>query len=159
MLNYGVLRGPIVDFGREDDTSSPHFQIVIQAKSNRWRVPVNVKSTDGSEVLFSIVEPLVNHRLLADLRLIPEGFTAEGANPWFLDYVREPMFDITTMRALPPTASGPDNDLQDLVTNKVEIAKRDNRAIFVFGSRFPWPATPGPPTTSSRPTVGFTIFT
>ena len=137
MQNYGVLRGPIVDFGREDDNSSPHFQIVIQAVSNRFRVPVNVKSTDGSKVLFSIVDPLVNHRLIAELPLIPEGFTAEGDKPWFLDFLREPVFDITAMRDLPHAVSGPDNDLQDLVTHKVEIAKRDNRAMFAFGARFP----------------------
>jgi uncharacterized protein YukJ len=137
MLNYGVLRGPIVDFGREDDSSSPHFQVVIQATSNRWRVPVNVKSTDGSKVLFSIVDPLVNHRLIAELPQIPEGFTPEGANSWFLDYLREPIFDLTAMRALPHAVSGPDNDLQDLVAQKVEIAKRDNRAVFAFGSQFP----------------------
>jgi uncharacterized protein YukJ len=137
MLNYGVLRGPVIDFGREDNGSSPHFQIVIQASNNRWRVPVNVKSKDGSEVLFSIIDPLVNHRLLAELAEIPEGFTAEGAEPWFLDYLREPMLDLTTMRALPPTVTGPNNDLQDFVLQSVQRAQRDGRAVFAFGSRFP----------------------
>jgi uncharacterized protein YukJ len=110
MENYGVLKGPVVDFGREDDNSSPHFQIVVQAAANRWRVPVNVKSQDNSEVLFSVVDPLVNHGLIALLPSIPEGFTAEGAEPWFLDFLREPIFDITTMRHLPHTLAGPDND-------------------------------------------------
>jgi uncharacterized protein YukJ len=137
MENYGVLKGPVVDFGREDDNSSPHFQIVVQAAANRWRVPVNVKSQDNSEVLFSVVDPLVNHRLIALLPSIPEGFTAEGAEPWFLDFLREPIFDITTMRHLPHTLAGPDNDLQDIVETRIAIAKRDNRAIFAFGSRFP----------------------
>lgn len=137
MLNYGVLKGPVVDFGREDGSSSPHFQIVINATNNRWRVPVNVKSTDGSQVLFSIVEPLVNHRLIAVLPQIPEGFTAVGQDRFFLDFLREPTFDITTMRALPHAVTGPDNDLQDLVTHKVEIAKRDNQPMFAFGTKFP----------------------
>ncbi len=136
MVNYGVLKGPVVDFGREDDNNSPHFQIVIQAASNRWRVPVNVQSQDHSQVLFSIVDPIVNHRLIAELPSIPEGFTPEGAQPWFLDFLREPIFDITTMRLLPHTLPGDDNDLQDLVQSKVSVAKRDNRAMFAFGSRF-----------------------
>src|SRR5262245_43197038 len=136
MLNYGVLKGVVTDFGREDGSSSPHFQIVINAAANRWRVPVNVKSTDGSQVLFSSIDTLVNHRLLAALPQIPEGFTAEGTHPWFLDYLREPMLDITTMRALPHAVTGPDNDLQDFVLHKIQNAQRDRRFVFAFGSRF-----------------------
>jgi uncharacterized protein YukJ len=133
-----VLKGPVVDFGREDDGKSPHFQIVVEAVNNRFRVPVNVKSTDSSTVLFSIVEPLVNHRLIAELPQLAEGFTARGTTGTsFLDYLREPIFDITTMQTLPPTVPGPDNDLQDFIAHKVEVAKRDNRLVFAFGSRFP----------------------
>jgi uncharacterized protein YukJ len=137
MLNYGVLKGPVVDFGREDDNSSPHFQIVINATNNRWRVPVNVKSTDGSRVLFAIKDPLVNHRLISVLNQIPVGFTPEGDGRFFLDYAAEPIFDLTAMRALPHTLTGPDNDLQDFVEHRVAIAKRDNQPMFAFGSRFP----------------------
>jgi len=136
MVNYCVLKGPIVDFGREDTGSSPHFQIVIQATGNRFRVPVNVKSSDGSQVLYSIVEPLANHRMLAQFALIPEGITAGGANPWFLDYTREPMFDISTMRALPAAVTGVDNDLQDFIAHKVDTAKTSGRPVFAFGSVF-----------------------
>ena len=138
MLDYGVLKGPVVDFGREDNGKSPHFQIVVEAGNNRFRVPVNVKSTDSSTVLFSIVEPLINHRLIAELPQLAEGFTARGADGTaFLDYVREPMFDITAMRTLPPSVPGPDNDLQDFIAQKVETAKRDNRLVLAFGVRFP----------------------
>lgn len=138
MLDYGVLRGPVADFGREDVGRSPHFQIVVIAGGNRFRVPVNVKSTDTSTVLFSIVEPLINHRLIAELPQLPEGFTARGAaGTAFLDYVREPMFDITAMRTLPSSVPGPDNDLQDFIAHSIQIAQRDKRAVFAFGSRFP----------------------
>ena len=136
MVKYCVLKGPIVDFGREDSGGSPHFQVVIQATGNRFRVPVNVKSGDGSQVLFSIVEPLANHRMLAEFPLIPEGITVAGTNPWFLDYTREPMFDISTMRALPPTVTGVDNDLQDFIGHKVDVAKSSGRPVFAFGSVF-----------------------
>jgi uncharacterized protein YukJ len=138
MLDYGVLKGPVVDFGREDQGSSPHFQIVVEAQNNRFRVPVNVKSTDGSTVLFSIVEPLVNHRLIAELPQLEEGFTVRGAaGTAFLDYLREPMFDITTMRTLPPSVAGPDNDLQDFIMHSIEVARQENRLVFAFGSQFP----------------------
>ena len=132
MLNYGVLKGPVVDFGREDNNSSPHFQIVINAINNRWRIPVNVKSTDGSRVLFSIVDPLINHRLISVLPQVPEGFTPEGADRFFLDFLREPIFDITAMRALPHAVTGPDNDLQDFIEHKVSVAKRDNQLAAEF---------------------------
>jgi uncharacterized protein YukJ len=137
MLDYGVLKGPVVEFGREDSGGSPHFQIVVLATDNRFRVPVNVKSSDGSEVLFSMVEPLKDHRLIAELARIPEGFTPDGTEPWFLDYLREPMFDLTTMRGLPAFATGPNDDLQDIILQKVELAKRERRMVFAFGARFP----------------------
>src|SRR5262249_13022805 len=138
MLDYGVLKGPVVDFGREDNGSSPHFQIVVLANHNRFRVPVNVKSKDGSTVLFSIVEPLANHRLIAELPQLAEGFTMKGASATaFLDFLREPIFDITAMRTLPPTVSGPDNDLQDFIQHKVQTAKQNGRRIYAFGARFP----------------------
>jgi uncharacterized protein YukJ len=137
-MDYGVLKGTVVDFGREDQGSSPHFQVSVQADNKRFTVPVNVKSTDGSTVLFSIVEPLANHRMIAVLPLLAEGFTRRGATGTaFLDYVREPMFDITTMRTLPPSVSGPDNDLQDFIAHKVQVAKDEGRLMFAFGSQFP----------------------
>src|SRR5262245_25018631 len=111
MLDYGVLRGPVVDFGREDGNSSPHFQIVILASGNRFRVPFNVRSGVGSgtaaQVLFSVVDPLVNHSLISKFLQIPEGFTQRGNTEFFLDYLRAPMLDITTMRALPHAQAGP----------------------------------------------------
>ena len=108
MIDYGVLKGRVVDFDREDQGSSPHFHIFVEANGARFDVPVNVKSTDGSTVLFSIVEPLINHRLIAELPLLAEGFTARGeSGSAYLDYVREPMCDITAMRTLPPTVAGP----------------------------------------------------
>src|SRR5262245_20958672 len=94
--DYGVLKGSVVDFGREDSGGSPHFQIVILAGGNRFRVPVNVKSGDGSLVLFRLEESLANHRLLAEFSQLPAGFTADPSI--FLDFLREPIFDITTMR-------------------------------------------------------------
>jgi uncharacterized protein YukJ len=136
--NYGVLKGPVVDISREDTGSSPHFQIIVQANATRFQVPVNVKSTDGSTVLFSIVEPLVNHRLIAELPQLAQGFTARGASGTaFLDDLREPMFDITTMRTLPPNVPGPDNDLQDFIAREVQLAKDSGRMIYAFGSQFP----------------------
>lgn len=105
MINYGVLKGPVVDSGREDAGNGPHFQIVILANGNRFRVPVNVKSKDGSEVLFSVKDPLADHPLLSQLSQISEGFTGEEDNPGFLDYLRDPMFEITAMRLLPASAT------------------------------------------------------
>jgi uncharacterized protein YukJ len=138
MANYGVLKGPVVDFSREDQGSSPHFQIVVQANNQQFQVPVNVKSTDGSTVLFSIVDPLVNHRLIAVLPQLADGFTARGSGGTaFLDYVREPMFDITTMRTLPPAVTGPDNDLQDFIAHEIELAKSAARRVYAFGVQFP----------------------
>jgi uncharacterized protein YukJ len=137
MLDYGVLKGPVVDFGREPDGKSPHFQIIVGVGNNRLQVPVNVKSTDSSTVLFSIVEPLANNPLLSALPSLAQGFTARGASGTaFLDFLRDPMFDITTMQTLPASLPGDNNDLQDFIQSKVEITKRDNRSVYAFGVRF-----------------------
>ena len=42
MLDYGVLRGRVDVFKRENDLSTPHLQIrVVDGHDRAWRVPVN----------------------------------------------------------------------------------------------------------------------
>jgi len=147
-LAYGLLRGRVVDFGREDnDPKSPHFQIVLEANGERWRAPVNVRSQDGSEVLFASVDPLPVRPLMTDLTNAVEGFTGHTTHlPGLaLDYVREPLFDPGQLRHLPFTGPGANDDLQDLVELFVQQAKAQSGAeLFVFGARFSAASNPLP---------------
>ena len=48
-LHYGVLRGRVDVFKREDDLSTPHLQIrVVDGHNQAWRAPVNILSGNRS---------------------------------------------------------------------------------------------------------------
>src|SRR5262245_19701520 len=101
MVNYGILRGRVDIFKREDDLSSPHLQIrVVDGNQQSWRVPVNVLSGDQSRVIFHRTDPLQDHPILAALPQIPAGLTllepAERSASSALDYFRAPLFDWPT---------------------------------------------------------------
>ena len=52
-MHYGVLRGRVDRFVREDDLDSPHLQIrVLDANQGAWRIAVNVLSSDQSLLVF-----------------------------------------------------------------------------------------------------------
>lgn len=141
-LQYGVLRGRVDVFEREDNLSSPHLQIkVIDGQNRAWRVPVNVLSGDGSQLIFHRADPLQNHPIVAALAAIPMGFTdlpsAARSASTALDYSRAPLFDWPTGIAVPPTGPGANDDLQDMISMYLNQLKAQNGELFVFGAKFP----------------------
>ncbi len=71
-LHYGVLRGRPDRAKREDGVRSPRLQIrTMDASGQPWRVAVNMKSGDGSEGVFWIVDPLVGQPFLGSLAANP----------------------------------------------------------------------------------------
>lgn len=67
-LQYGVLRGRPDRAKRADGVRSPRLQIrTMDASGQPWRVAVNMKSGDGSEGIFWIVDPLVGQPVLGSL--------------------------------------------------------------------------------------------
>ena len=145
--NYGVLRGVVVQHGREDnDASSPHLQMIVQANGERWRCAINVLSSEGKapeekEVRFAIIDPLSGHRILSRLADLDEGFTPlrDRRSGDTLDFVREPFFNFADMRHLPFFGTGEGDDLQDLMevyVNKAEGKPATAAEVYVWGSRF-----------------------
>ncbi|ALL71375.1 yukI (plasmid) [Paraburkholderia caribensis MBA4] len=142
---YGVLRGRIVATAEERrDPKSPHYQIMVIADGEPWRVAVNVKSTatdggpDRAIVLYRIIEEF-HHPIVEILKNIPDGFSPvpEGPDEGGLDYIRGNLFNPRDMRLLPPNLPGDGNDLNDLLDAHVQQAKTDPNAIaFSFG--IPW---------------------
>lgn len=143
-LAYGVLRGKIDIFKREDDLDTPHLQIkVIDGQSKAWRVPVNVLSGDQSFLIFHRVDPLQSHPLLATLGQLATGFTllpapARSATT-AVDYLRAPLFDWPTGIAVPSTRPGENDDLQDMLIAYLKQVKAQNGEIYAFGAKFPEP--------------------
>jgi len=149
-LQYGVLRGRVDIFKREDDLSSPHLQIrVVDGHHQAWRVAVNVLSGDQSRVIFHRVDPLQSHPITAGLSQVADGFTrlpAGARSPaTALDYFRAPLFDWPTGVAVPSTGPGASDDLQDVLTTYLRQLHDQNGELFTFGAKFPEPGQPPNP--------------
>jgi uncharacterized protein YukJ len=141
---YGVLRGSVDRFSRDDDKKSPHLQIrVIDGQGKAWQVPVNVRSADKEKslVIFHRADPLLSHPILEQLGSFPTGLTDLHNKPRSasnaLDYSRAPLFDWLTGIALPPTGPGDQDDLQDVVSRQLNDLKVSGGELFTFGSQFP----------------------
>jgi uncharacterized protein YukJ len=143
LQGYGVLKGKAIDAKREDDQSSPHYQVHVLSGAVHFRLAVNVKSAASPSELMFLVDDNFQHPLTAHLPELPPGFTALASAPGgqALDFIRGNLFDHTAMRVLPPTLPGPDNDLSDQLEHFVNRAITEPDAtIFAFGQR--WPTEP-----------------
>jgi uncharacterized protein YukJ len=135
---YGVLVGTIHD-GREDPPGhSPHYEIWVQADTN-YRIAVNVRSVDGSDVLAHYDPAFTNptKRDLASLAAGKKGFTALPTGPGGggLDYLRDDLFPIGAMTPIPPGVLG--ITLRNLLDAQIERAKADRSAVVIaFGEFF-----------------------
>jgi uncharacterized protein YukJ len=149
-MSYGVLRGRVDVFMREDDFDTPHLQIrVLDEHNQAWRVPVNVLSKDQSFLVFHRVDPLQSHPLLAELPQIAAGFTPLPPS-WrsastAMDYFRAPLFDWPTGVAAPHTGPSNNDDLQDTLTMYLQQLQDQHGELFVFGEKFPEPGQPPNP--------------
>ncbi len=135
---YGVLRGTVDRYQREDGDSSPHLQIrVLEPSGQPWRIAVNVQSTDGSFVVYWVVDPLPEHAILAGLNSLQTGFTKRAPNEAeALDYQKAQLFAFEDGAALPPSGSSHSDDLQDLLSNYLDQCRASGGEIFAFGDKF-----------------------
>jgi uncharacterized protein YukJ len=143
LQHYGVLKGKAIAAKREDDQSTPHYQVHVLAGEVHYRLAVNVKSQASPSELMFLVDDNFQHPLTAGLTALPQGFTALASAPGgqALDFIRGNLFDRLDMRILPPTLPGPDNDLSDALEHFVDRAISEADAtIFAFGQR--WPTEP-----------------
>ena len=141
---YGVLRGKVDVFKREDKIKTPHLQIrLIDGNNALWRVPVNVLSQDKSFLILHRVDPLLSHPILGNLPQVATGFSAIPgtlqATATNLDYFRSPLFDWASGIAIPDTGPAANDDLQDTLVTYLTQLKAQNGELFVFGAKFPEP--------------------
>lgn len=140
---YGVLVGGVKAGQLDPDGNSPHYEIWIDAGSN-YRVAVNVRSVDDSEVLVhydpAYAQP--TKRNLPALAAGPPGFTplATGPDGAGLDYLRDGLFPIADMQQIPPTGTG--ITLQNLLDSQIQRAVADTKAVAIaFGDAFSDPGS------------------
>ena len=81
LANYGVLKGKVIEAKREDDQSSPHYQVHILADTGHNRIAVNVKSQASPSELLFLVDDNFQHPLTARLPDLAEGFTSLPRTP------------------------------------------------------------------------------
>lgn len=134
---YGVLKGHVVD-KRLGSGSNPHYQVHVVDETTDYRIAVNVQSADKSEVEY-VVEPQFDHPFLEQLEKLPLGFKAleSAPNGIALDFIRGNLVDPDDFVALPISAPGPDNDLNEKLDLYVQRALSDEGALlYAFGQRW-----------------------
>ncbi len=137
---YGVLKGKAVDFRRENNDPTPHFQAFVEANGESFRVPVNVRSRLSPSELVYFVDQDFRHPITASLLAFPEGYTPfPESNRQGLDYIRGNLFDLERVIALPHNLPGQDNDLQDMLVSHMQAAIQagESAVVYVFGEPFP----------------------
>jgi uncharacterized protein YukJ len=132
--NYALLKGrPIAN--RLGTSGSPHYQVQISADGELYRIAINVRSQDGSEVQFLIRQPF-EHPLTAIIDDMPEGHAPLPSTPGgaALDFIRGNIGQPWEFVPLPVNAAGPDNDLNEKIDALVQRAMADERAsVYAFG--------------------------
>ena len=145
IARYGVLKGKALAAKREDNESTPHYQIHVVAANVHYRLAVNVKSKSTPSELMFVLNDNFQHPITAHLPDLAEGFTALASAPGgqALDYIRANLFNRLDMRILPATLPGPDNDLSDQLEHFIKRAIQEPDAkVFAFGQRWgPEPTT------------------
>lgn len=137
-VRYGVLRGSVDRYKREDEVKTPHLNVrVLDETGQPWRIAVNVQSADHSDVVYWVVDPVIGHRIPGGLDALATGFTDEPADAGHaLDYTKAPLFDLALGRVLPPSGTASADDLQDLLSLYLEQCKTAGGEIFAFGAKF-----------------------
>ncbi|HMS83576.1 MAG TPA: DUF2278 family protein [Nitrospira sp.] len=139
LKRYGVLKGKAIAAKREEDQSSPHYQVHIQAGSTQYRIAVNVKSQLSPSELLFLVNDDFQHPITANLPSLEDEFTLLSSKPGgqAVDFIRGNLFDRSDMRLLPPNLPGPDNDLSDQIEHYVKRAMQETDArVYAFGERW-----------------------
>jgi uncharacterized protein YukJ len=136
---YGVLTGKIADGTLKRGGRSPHYEIWIKSAGADYRVAVNVRSVDGSEVLahYDPDYTLPTKLDLPSLAAGPQGFKplATGPGGAGMDYLRDGIFPIEKMYAVPLDGAG--ISMHQLLDAQIERAKADPEAVaLAFGEEF-----------------------
>jgi len=143
ITNYSVLSGKPTA-GKVVTGSSTHYQITMQATGGPFTVAVNIESTDGSEVLYAILNSFTPPNPTALLALASGMHTLPNTPGGLaLDFVREqiagkPMITLAQMSLLPQDATihNHKTPLENAVDKLLNQAVADKATLFAFGSAY-----------------------
>src|SRR5215469_12561316 len=138
-IRYGILRARVTRLlHHAADDPAPHVEVLAETPNGSWRLAVNVRSDDETNLLFHI-ETDFRHPLLDAIDRLPVGLTTPPRDDRTvrLDYVRGRLFDTSAIRQVSATAIGDPTDLDDRLSEVLERAIRtDGAEVFAFGN--PW---------------------
>jgi uncharacterized protein YukJ len=141
---YGILKGRAIDSRMErEDTKSPHYQILVLGNSERFRIPVNVKSVQQPfDLLVRIDRNFQNSLLTSQLVKLKSGFTEiplseRRAGGIALDFIRMNLSKQEDMRPVRADLPGREDDVNDLLDVIIEpILNKSQVDVYAFGEPF-----------------------
>jgi uncharacterized protein YukJ len=137
--NYGVVKGRVIRGVAEHGGHTPHYQVLVDANGDPFRVAVDTRAKGGAPELLFFADTEFEHPMLGWLTELEEGFHPLAPNPesGALDYVRGRLVTRERMRPIPTDRPGRDNDLNEKIGGLVERAEEDLDArVYAFGSRW-----------------------
>jgi uncharacterized protein YukJ len=143
IASYSVLRGQPTA-GKVVTSASTHYQITMEATGGLFTVAVNTESSDGSLVLYAILEDFRPPEPAALLSLTT-GMHSLASKPGglALDFVREqiagkPMITLAQMNLLPKALVAGDHatPLKNAVDILLNQTIAEKGTIFAFGSAY-----------------------
>ena len=136
-ISYGILRGRASRLlHHSTDDPSPHVEVQVQTPHGPWRLAINVRSDDRTDLLFHI-DTDFRHPILEALLTLPSGLTQPARNDHIrrMDYVRGDLFDSSVMRAVSAKAVGEPNELDDRISEVMHRAMQaDGAEVFACGN-------------------------
>ena len=135
--NYSVLKSTAVD-SRLASGSNPHYQIKVVDDDKEYRIAVNVRFQDGSDLQYVILSHW-NHPILDELEQLTMGLHPIPSHPGeiALDFIRGNIVDPRSFTTIPMNLPGPDNDPNEKLDHYVQRAMADeNATLYSFGE--PW---------------------
>ena len=140
-LHYGVLRGRVDIFKREDDLSTPHLQVrVAMVITRRGECRSMSYPGDQSHVISHRADPLQNYPLLAALPQVTAGFTLlppAYALLLCLGLLSGAAIRLANRSGCPLYRPGADDDLQDVLITYLKQLREQDGELFVFGGQIP----------------------
>jgi uncharacterized protein YukJ len=138
-LNYGLLKGSIA--GHLRDADDDHYQILVHAGKQVFRIAVNVKSSarNAPSTLLFQAKTSLPAALTAQLTELKAGFAKLRSKPdgLAMDYLRGGLVNPKAMKAVPPDQPGANNDLKDKLEEAVVKAMAEQGSVvYAFGDRW-----------------------
>jgi hypothetical protein len=134
LKNYSVLKGRPIH-NRAGTGKKPHYQVQISADGVMYRIAINVRSQDGSEVEY-LLRAHFEHPVTDGLAKLEQGVHPLPPQPngLALDFIRANLAQPWEFVPLAMSKDGPDNDLNDKIDALVQRAMADETAmVYAFG--------------------------